>query len=524
MSRQRSTPTLHVLSLAALCVSAVFTTALAEAVEKNDPLVLHSRSRTRVENSDKFKVVDKALSWDPHKTAIIICDMWDQHWCRGATARVAEMAPRMNDVVAAARAKGVLIIHCPSSCMGFYENTPMRKLARSAPAIPTDKPLLASCRLDPNHESPLPIDDRDGGCDCWPPCPHGSPWKRQIAAIEMQEGDAITDSGEAFYLMKQRGIEKTIVMGVHTNMCVLGRPFSIRQLVYQGQNVVLMRDLTDTMYNSRQAPYVPHVQGTDLVVEHIEKYWCPTITSTDFTGQPAFRFSEADQPHVVFLIGEDEYQTHETLPRFARERLEPRGIRCTIVQSDPANPQSFPGVEVLKSADLLLLSVRRRAPQAGQLAVVREFLAAGKPLVGIRTACHAFHTRGQHAEGHDEWQDFDPEVLGGHYTGHHGNGPKTTISLVNEANSHPILKGISAASFVGNGSLYKVSPLAKTATPLLLGTIADQPPEPIAWTHTYRHGRVFYTSLGHPDDFANPEFNELLVNAVLWGLEARKGD
>ena len=94
--------------------------------------------------------------------------------------------------------------------------------------------------------------------------------------------------------MKQRGIENVIVMGVHTNMCVLGRPFSIRQMVYQGQNVVLMRDMTDTMYNSRMRPFVPHFRGTDLVVEHIEKYWCPTVVSTDFTGKPAFRFA-ADQ-------------------------------------------------------------------------------------------------------------------------------------------------------------------------------------------------------------------------------------
>ena len=113
---------------------------------------------------------------------------------------------------------------------------------------------------------------------------------RQIADIEIHDQDAITDSAEAYYLMYQKEITNVIVMGVHTNMCVLGRPFSIRQMVYQGQNVLLMRDLTDTMYNSKQSPFVSHFRGTDLVVQHIERHWCPTITSTDFlTGSP-FRF------------------------------------------------------------------------------------------------------------------------------------------------------------------------------------------------------------------------------------------
>jgi len=104
------------------------------------------------------------------------------------------------------------------------------------------------------------------------------------------DGDAITDSAEAYYLMRQRGIKNLIVMGVHTNMCVLGRPFSIRQMVYQGMNVALMRDLTDTMYNPAMAPFVSHFEGTDLVVGHIERYWCPTLISGDLLDGKAFRF------------------------------------------------------------------------------------------------------------------------------------------------------------------------------------------------------------------------------------------
>ena len=80
-------------------------------------------------------------------------------------------------------------------------------------------------------------------------------------------------------------------MGVHANMCVLGRPFSIRQMVAEGKSVLLMRDMTDTMYNSRSRPFVNHFRGTDLIVQHIERYWCPSITSIDLIGGKPFQFS-----------------------------------------------------------------------------------------------------------------------------------------------------------------------------------------------------------------------------------------
>ena len=81
--------------------------------------------------------------------------------------------------------------------------------------------------------------------------------------------------------MHQLGIKNLIIMGVHTNMCVLGRSFGIRQMTKWGIRCVLVRDLTDAMYNPKRAPYVSHKRGTELVVEYIEKYWCPSILSND---------------------------------------------------------------------------------------------------------------------------------------------------------------------------------------------------------------------------------------------------
>ena len=268
--------------------------AAAVQAEADWQFQIQSQVATNPQRS-QFQLSTETVNWDPHRTAVVICDMWDQHWCQGASRRVAEMAPRMNEVVKNLRKRGVLIIHCPSSCREFYRDHPARHRAQQAPKVETTIPLQAWCHLDPSREGPLPIDDSDGGCDCDPKCHTGSPWTRQIETIEMAPDDAITDSAEAYFLMKQRGIQHVLVMGVHTNMCVLGRPFSIRQLVYQGLNVVLVRDLTDTMYNSRMAPFVPHHEGTKRVIEHIQRYWCPTVTSDALDGGPAFRFRD-DSP------------------------------------------------------------------------------------------------------------------------------------------------------------------------------------------------------------------------------------
>ena len=228
--------------------------------------------------------------------------------------------------------------------------------------------------------------------------------------------------------------------------------------------------------------------------------------------------------HIVFMIGEDEYHTWETLPEFARKELEPRGYRVTIVNAETADKNNFPGlIEALRTADLLVLSVRRRTPPAEQLGAVRAYLAAGKPLLGIRTACHAFALRPTDppaAAPLSTWQDFDPAVLGGHYTNHYDAGPPTVVAFAPRAGKHPILQGISVERLTGAGSLYKVNPLESGTTPLLMGTIPGAPPEPVAWTHTYgsKQARIFYTSLGHPDDFKNAEFRRLLLNGVEWAI------
>jgi len=530
--------------IAAVALAAVLAShSLAADGEK---ITVHKRSR--VADGAGFAVKEVAESWQPGQTAIIVCDMWDSHHCLNAVRRAVEMAPRMNAVLETARQRGVTIIHAPSSCMEPYANHPGRKLAQSAPkAASLPEGISEWCRHIPEEDKgTYPIDQTDGGEDddlaehkVW----HEklaalgrnpkSPWKAQLALLRIDDRDAISDSGvEIWNLLESRGIRNVVLLGVHTNMCVLGRPFGLRQLAKNGKNVVLMRDMTDTMYNPAKSPYVDHFAGTDLIVEHIEKFVCPSITSVDFLGKEAtggepFRFAKRRR-NVTMLIGDDEYKTEVSLPALVESDLKPLGFEVTIIHSDPQDKHRFPGMaEAITKSNLVLVSVRRRLPPQADLDALRAHIATGKPLVGIRTACHAWSLRNDKeteallAKGHAAWAEFDPEVFGGHYTGHHGNGPKTEIAVATSAAYHPILRGVDTSSLVGNGSLYKVMPLAKGTMPLLIGTVAGQEPEPVAWTNLAgpKEARVFFTSLGHEGDFQNPAFRKLLVNGLFWALE-----
>jgi type 1 glutamine amidotransferase len=244
----------------------------------------------------------------------------------------------------------------------------------------------------------------------------------------------------------------------------------------------------------------------------------------------------ADEPlRVAFVIGEDEYNMKESLPAFAKNYLEPVGAKCTFIQADEQKPNQFPGLEKIDDADLLFVAVRRRPLPKDDMARIHKFLDSGKPLVAVRTACHAFASRGGQAKKNDkpnelvEWPDFDVQALGGHYTGHFTNRDGTEITVLPEAKNHPILSGIGDLSFHSGGTLYKCGDLNGKTVTLLNGTTSDQGKsitQPVAWTHQYGKSRVFFTSLGHPDDFKLPAFNRLLVNAIYWAAarEPAKSD
>jgi type 1 glutamine amidotransferase/nicotinamidase-related amidase len=232
--------------------------------------------RTRINSfkgSDEWDEVVITREFPIAETAILICDMWDKHWCEGANRRCDALAVKMASIIPAARAKGIQIIHAPSETMSFYADTPQRRRMQRAPAAPPPKPV-------PLSDPPLPIDDSDGGCDT-DQQPYEA-WTRQNARIPIAEPDGISDNGvEVYNFLHHEGIKHLLIMGVHTNMCVLGRSFAIRAMTRLGIKCVLVRDLTDTMYDPRDEPHVSHDQGTELVVRHIEKYWAPSVTSRE---------------------------------------------------------------------------------------------------------------------------------------------------------------------------------------------------------------------------------------------------
>lgn len=235
-------------------------------------------------------IVTEVQQWDPHETAIIICDMWNQHWCKGATSRVAELAPSLNHVISVARRQGMLIVHAPSDCMAYYKDFPGRKLALRYDSKKYES-IISGENLPSEKGAVWPIDQSDGGCDDAVRCNEASPWRKEIDALEIKDGDAISDNGaEIAALFDKMGIKNVILTGVHTNMCVIGRTFGLRNMVRMGKNVVLMRDMTDAMYNSRMAPFVKHLAGRDLVINYIETYVCPTMLSTDIIGGQPFQF------------------------------------------------------------------------------------------------------------------------------------------------------------------------------------------------------------------------------------------
>jgi nicotinamidase-related amidase len=233
--------------------------------------------RSRVEafkGSGEWREVTLQEKLPVEKTAIIVCDMWDKHWCTGATGRVNGLVTKMNPFLESARKQGIQIIHAPSETMDLYKESPERLPMLALPKIEPPAPIALP---DP----PLPIDDKGGGCDT--PDQFYKAWTRQHPGLRVDASDVISDNGaEVYSFLRQRGIRNLLVMGVHTNMCILNRTFAIKRMTALGIRCILVRDLTDAMYSPKDAPYVSHDAGTQLVIEYIEKFWCPSTLSSSF--------------------------------------------------------------------------------------------------------------------------------------------------------------------------------------------------------------------------------------------------
>lgn len=220
------------------------------------------------------------LSWQATESALIVCDVWNEHWSRGATERVDLLAPKINTFARRLRDEGVQIIHSPTHTMSYYEGNPARVRIRETSLLEVPGPVIFYNEpLDP----PFPIDDSDGGSDTGEvePRKFQRVWISQHPAIYIdQSADVISDSGmEIQSFLRLTGRERAFIVGVHANMCILKRQFGIRQMKAWGFNMALVEDLTDAMYNPKMPPYVSHEEGTRLVVEYIRENWCAVVNS-----------------------------------------------------------------------------------------------------------------------------------------------------------------------------------------------------------------------------------------------------
>jgi type 1 glutamine amidotransferase len=211
---------------------------------------------------------------------------------------------------------------------------------------------------------------------------------------------------------------------------------------------------------------------------------------------------------VCLVSGSLEYESDKSLATL-QTYLEKTGqVKC--YRAFRKSDADVPGLEKLDECDVMVLFTRRLKLEGDQLERIKNYCLAGKPVVGIRTASHALQT----------WLDLDKEVLGGNYMGHFGAGTLTEIHT--QAKDHPILKNVTLKQ--SKGSLYKNTGLARDVDVLLTGTLMGKTgiSEPIAWARVYKGGRVFYTSLGHPADFADENFLRFLANAITWTAEKKK--
>jgi type 1 glutamine amidotransferase len=233
---------------------------------------------------------------------------------------------------------------------------------------------------------------------------------------------------------------------------------------------------------------------------------------------------------VVFVTGDDEYRSEFSMPMIGRILEARHNLRVSVAYARPT-PQTknnIEGLDALKTADLAVFFLRWREPPESQLQRILEYAGSGKPIVGLRTATHSFLYPKGHPNEH--WNDdFGIQIFGQKWIRHHGHTSTTAVSVIAGQAGHPILRGVDS-SFQAASWLYVVNPLHGDCVPLLMGQAInpsgkDYGPQPVAWTKTYKGARVFFTTLGHPEDFKVASVRRLLIDGIYWALgkEVPKG-
>ncbi|WP_230682322.1 ThuA domain-containing protein [Gimesia maris] len=278
---------------------------------------------------------------------------------------------------------------------------------------------------------------------------------------------------------------------------------------------------------------------------------CLSLCVTSFVSAAPLVYEGTEGPgkgkHIVFLAGDHEYRSEESLPELARILAKHHGFKCTVLFNiDPetgeivAGNSNMPGLETLKTADLAVVFLRFQNFPKEQMQHFVDYLKRGGPAVGMRTATHAFNMPATapfseysyNSKDKDYELGFGHQVLGQTWVGHYGTNHKqsTRIKVVDDKKNHPILRGVKdiwvqAGGYVGKPTDGEVLTMAQPLNGMKQDSPADEtkPPMPSEWTRTYtspsgKKGRVFTTLYGTPEDLLNEGYRRMLVNACFWAL------
>ncbi len=286
------------------------------------------------------------------------------------------------------------------------------------------------------------------------------------------------------------------------------------------------------------------------------------VASTALAADPWVVYKGGEGPgkgkHVVLISGDEEYRSEEALPQLAKILAKHHGFTCTVLFAidnegsiDPNQSDNIPGLEALRKADLMIIATRFRDLPDDQMKEVVDYVESGRPVIGMRTATHAFNIKGgkkyakySHNSKVKGFEGgFGRQVLGETWISHHGNhGKESTRGIIAPGETgHPILRGIKDGDVWGPTDVYGVRlPLPGDSKPLVLGQVVEDmtstgkpvegkkndPMMPVAWVKTYtgeagKAARVFTTTMGAATDLESPGTRRMLVNAVYWavGLE-----
>jgi hypothetical protein len=213
------------------------------------------------------------LALDPREVGIVVVDMWNFHWCKTSAARVAALVPRMKRVLEQAHAMNMTIFWCPSDVADNYVGTPQHEAAANVERVPLPELKPLDCPAAPDG----------GGCTCGKErCLGNYGWNAMHPDLQMYDDDFMPNDLETLYsLCRRRGITHLIYMGVHTQVCLLGKSIGLRNLTRAGLSCILARDLTDAHGLYDPVKGVTPDDFTAKVITHFEKYLCPTINFVD---------------------------------------------------------------------------------------------------------------------------------------------------------------------------------------------------------------------------------------------------